>query len=91
VHEFRKLVFIGEGASEVGSPGILVTIQGQIIFVLYTENKCCYHCTDLDRLLELQEVDMPRISRRSAHEGGKVVSRTHGPLTPADIPGIQFS
>jgi len=36
----------------------------------------------------LQEVDAPRISRQSAHEGGKIVSlRGRSPLFPGDIPG----
>jgi len=34
-------------------------------------------CTGLDSPLELQEVQVPRISRQSAHEGGKVVSAMH--------------
>jgi len=33
----------------------------------------------MDRPLGLQEVEAPSISRQSAHEGGKVVSRTHRP------------
>ena len=37
--------------------------------------------------LELQEVEAPRISRQSAHEGGKVVSPTPRPLLP---PGDTF-
>ena len=98
MHEFRKLVFKGKGASEVGSPGILVTVQGYAFFVPYTLNKRCYtfsfsksyHCTGMDRLLDLQGVEPPRISRRSAHGGSKVASRTHRPLPPGDIPGIQF-
>jgi hypothetical protein len=31
----------------------------------------------MDRPLGFQEVEAPRISRQSAHEGGKVVSPTH--------------
>jgi hypothetical protein len=39
----------------------------------------------LDRLLELQEGEDPRISTQSAHEGGKVVSPTHMlPLHPRE-------
>jgi len=34
-------------------------------------------CTGLDRPLGLQGVEAPRISRQSAHEGGKVVSPKH--------------
>jgi len=36
----------------------------------------------LDRPLGLQEVEAPRISRQSAHEGAKVVSLTHWLLLP---------
>jgi hypothetical protein len=39
----------------------------------------------------LQEVEVPRISTQSAHEGGQVVSLTHWPpLFPGEIPGIYF-
>jgi hypothetical protein len=41
--------------------------------------------------LGFPEIEAPRISRRQAHEGGKVVSPTHRPpLPPGDIPGAQF-
>jgi hypothetical protein len=33
----------------------------------------------LYRPFEFQEVESPSISRQSTHEGGKVVSPTHGP------------
>jgi len=33
--------------------------------------------TDLDRALGLHEFEAPRISRKSAHEGEKIVSATH--------------
>jgi len=47
--------------------------------------------TGLDRPLGFQEVEVPRISRQSAHEDGKVVSPTHRPpLPPGDIPGTRF-
>ena len=36
-------------------------------------------CIDLDRPLGTMEVEALRISRQSAHEGGKVVSPTHRP------------
>ena len=50
-----------------------------------------YLCTALDMLRGLQEVQVPRIFRQSAHEDGKVVSPTHQPpLPPGDIPGTQF-
>ena len=35
--------------------------------------------TNLDRLLGLQKIETPRISRKSAQEGGKVVSPTRRP------------
>jgi len=39
--------------------------------------------TSLDSPLGLQEVEAARISRKLAHEGGKVISRTHrSPLPP---------
>jgi hypothetical protein len=41
--------------------------------------------------LGLQEVAVPRISRQSAHEGGKVVSSTHRPpLPPIRYPWYLF-
>jgi hypothetical protein len=36
----------------------------------------------LDRSLGTQEVEAPRISRQSAHEDGKIVSRMHRPPLP---------
>jgi len=39
----------------------------------------------------LQDFEAPRISRKSAHEGGKVVSTTHRPpLSSGEIPGTHF-
>jgi hypothetical protein len=47
--------------------------------------------TGPDRPLGLPEVEARRISRQSAHEGGKVVSLTHQPsLPPGKIPGTYF-
>ena len=44
------------------------------------------HITGLDRSLGLQEVEAPRISRQSAHEGGKVYqSYAPAALTPQEI------
>jgi len=52
------------------------------------------HKLGLFNLLEplgLQEIEAPRISRQSAHKGGKVVSLTHRPpLPPGDIPCTHF-
>ena len=42
-----------------------------------------YSITGLDRRLGLQEIEAPRISRQSAHEGAKVVGLTHRPPLPA--------
>jgi hypothetical protein len=43
----------------------------------------------LDRLIELQEVEAPRISRQSVQEGDEAVSPTLlPPLPPGDIPEI---
>ena len=45
----------------------------------------------LESLLGLQEFEAPRISRQSAHEGGKVVSSTHRPpLLPRGYSGDLF-
>ena len=47
--------------------------------------------TGLDRPLGGQEVETHRISKQSAHEGGKVVSLTHRPpLSRGYIPGTHF-
>jgi hypothetical protein len=40
--------------------------------------------TGLDRLLGIQEVEAPRISRQSTHEGVKAVSPNHRPPLPQD-------
>jgi hypothetical protein len=41
---------------------------------------------------ELEGVEVPRISRQSANEGGKTVSPTHWlPLLPGDIPDTHLS
>ena len=43
------------------------------------------------RPLGFQEVETPRISKQSAHGGGKVVSPRHRPsLSPGKIPGSHF-
>ena len=38
-----------------------------------------YPITDLNRSWGLQKVEAPRISRKSAHEGGKIVNPPHPP------------
>ena len=50
-----------------------------------------YPITRLDSPFWLQEAEAARISRESAHEGGKVVSPTHRlSLPPRDTPGTHF-
>jgi hypothetical protein len=46
------------------------------------ENEKINPSTGLDRPLGFQEVETPRLSRRSAHECGKVVSPMHRPPLP---------
>jgi hypothetical protein len=47
--------------------------------------------TGLDRYLGLHKVEVPKISRQSAYEGGKVVSPTHRqPFPEGDIPGTHL-
>jgi hypothetical protein len=50
-----------------------------------------YPCTDLGRLLGLQVFETPRIPRQSARECSKVVSATHLPLLPQEIPLVLIS
>jgi hypothetical protein len=41
--------------------------------------------------LRLLEAEAPRFKKKSAHEGGKVVSPTHRPpLPPGNIPATHF-
>jgi hypothetical protein len=55
---------------------------------LYSQS---YPIRALDRPAKLQVVEAPRISKQSAHEGGKVVSPTHRPpLTPSKTPDTHF-
>jgi hypothetical protein len=45
----------------------------------------------LDRPIQVQEVEVPRISRQSAYEGGKVVSPMYRrPLPPREDPWYSF-
>jgi hypothetical protein len=51
-----------------------------------TADRSSHPITGLGRPLALQEVEAPRITRQSAHEGGKVVSPRHRPpLPPTDV------
>ena len=51
----------------------------------------CNPYTGLERPLGLQEVETPRISIQSAHEGGKFISPTYWlPLVPGDTLGTNF-
>jgi hypothetical protein len=63
---------------------------------------CCYHMEiryakklslyGPRQAKELEDVEIPRISRQSAQEGGKAVSPTHWPpLPPGDTPGTHLS
>ena len=44
-----------------------------------------YPVTRLWTCPQVQEVEVPKISRQSAHEGGKVVSLTHRPPLPSEL------
>jgi len=57
----------------------------------YVPNMLSSPHTVLDRPLGFQKVEAPRISRKSAHEGGKVVSPTHRPPLPQTIPMLLIS
>jgi len=51
----------------------------------------CNPYTDLERPLGLQEVEAPKISIQSAHEGGKFISPMHWlPLVPGDTLGTHL-
>jgi hypothetical protein len=55
------------------------------------KDKSCLHKSP-DRPFGPRNVRAPRISRQSAHEGGKVVSPTQrSSLPPGDSPGTHFS
>jgi hypothetical protein len=51
-----------------------------------------YFTTNLEKSFMLQVFEFSKISRHSAHEGGKVVSPTHRlPLPPQEIPLVLIS
>ena len=52
---------------------ILISLR---IFYYEESTRQSYPSTDLDWPLRLQEVEAPKISRQSAHEGRKVVNPT---------------
>ena len=68
----------------------LITHQIKELSVMFAHLQCGHapvwskSCpiTGLDKPLGLQEVEAPRISRQSAHEGGNFVSPTHRPPLP---------
>jgi hypothetical protein len=66
----------------------------QSTLYLWQLERQSYPTTGLHRPLVVQEVKAPKISRQSAHEGGKVVSPTHRPPLPppppGDTPGTHF-
>jgi hypothetical protein len=68
-------------------------IQGkQTPFYKYCPGTFGYILICLDRPIGLQEVEAPIISRKSAHEGGKVVSPMHRqPLPPQEITLVLIS
>ena len=53
--------------------------------------KQIYPIKGLDGPLVFQDFEAPRISRKSAHEGGKIVRLTYQPtLPPGNIPDTHF-
>ena len=51
-------------------------------YLLLAPYRYSYPCTGLDRPIILQEVEAPRMNRKLAYEGGKIVSPTHRPPVP---------
>ena len=50
-----------------------------------------FSIASLDRIIRLQHVEAPMISRQSAHKRGKVVSCTYRPsLPPGKVSGTHF-
>ena len=74
------LIICGLLESGMDSTGFVL---GLIIGCCYRRNRTSDTITVLDRPLELQELEAPRISRQSAHEDGKVVSPTQQPPLPS--------
>lgn len=65
------------------SPNILNVINVRAIAIFLLKRDKSYPITDLEKPIGLQEVEIPRISRQSAHKAGKVVSLTHRPPLPS--------
>jgi hypothetical protein len=66
---------------------ILVYPYQQIPALLRSNNSC----RNLDKSSGLQGVEVPGISKQSAHESGEIVSLIHRPpLTSGDLPGPHF-
>ena len=60
-------------------------------FYLHNQYRYRHPITGLNGPLGFQEVEVPRISRQSTHETGKVVSPTHRPpLSPSIYPLYSF-
>ena len=80
----RTLKFQPYNCSEVYSLFIRMLCYGLFVTECFpaSVNRVYLSLTDLYRPLGLQEVEAPRISRKSVHEGGKVVSRTHRQRVP---------
>ena len=61
-----------------------------IMNLIISELRYSYPITRLLSLKGLQEVEASRISKQSAHEGGKVVSTTHWPPSPPPFPPRRY-
>jgi hypothetical protein len=81
VKAFSRRIFWTHGEKLEISP--VFTSQFQRVTInMYISINLSYPITGLDKTLGLQEVEAPRISRQSAHEGGKFVSPTYRPRLP---------
>jgi hypothetical protein len=80
----KKTLFL-EGGDNINLTGIYNE------YITVCRNIFSYRFTVLENLLGLQEIETPRISRQSAHEGCKVVSPTNRPpLTSRRYPWYLF-
>jgi len=84
---------VSEMLPEVGNATFLVyTLQKELKWQSKRQSDLT---TDLDRPLEVQEVEAPRISIKLAYDSSKAVSPMHqlplcAPRTPGDIPGTHL-